>query len=135
MRIVLDANILISLFITPGKVVELFFLDKLEIHAPKLLFIEFERNLDVVQRKTKLRRGELDMMLRILKERITLVPAEEFKEQREHATSICPDPKDVPYFALALHFKCPLWSNETQLKEQNTVRVYASHELLRKYEL
>jgi len=49
---------------------------------------------------------------------------------KEEAIKVCPDPKDVPYFALAMHLKCPLWSNDKQLKSQETVKVYATHELL-----
>ncbi len=30
-----------------------------------------------------------------------------------------------------IDLKCPLWSNEKRLKEQNEIMVYATHELLR----
>ncbi len=46
------------------------------------------------------------------------------------AKSICPDPDDIQYFALALKLGCPIWSNDKALKEQNTVEVISTGELI-----
>lgn len=59
------------------------------------------------------------------------VPLEELKEFRDRAESVCPDPKDIPYFALALKLGCPIWSNERKLKEgQSVVNVFSTEDLL-----
>ena len=50
---------------------------------------------------------------------------------REKAEDICPDPKDIVYFALALYLKCGIWSNEKRLKKQNVVKVYATHDIMK----
>jgi len=50
----------------------------------------------------------------------------------EKAEKISPDPKDVPYLALALKLRCNLWSNDRDLKEkQNTIQVYSTEELIK----
>lgn len=74
---------------------------------------------------------EISQFIKILKKKIRIVPGEEFIKYREKAEMICPDEKDITYSALALSLKCPLWSNEKKLKEQNQVEVYATHELMK----
>ena len=46
----------------------------------------------------------------------------------------CPDPKDIVYFALAIHLRCSIWTNEKKLKEQEEIRVYHTHELIKLFE-
>ena len=48
----------------------------------------------------------------------------------EEAKKICPDRDDVPYFALALKFNIPIWSNDKKLKEQNKIKVYSTQDIL-----
>ena len=43
------------------------------------------------------------------------------------------DEKDTPYIALALKLNCPIWSNDTDLKKQNKVKVYNTKELLEEF--
>jgi predicted nucleic acid-binding protein len=40
------------------------------------------------------------------------------------------DEKDTHYVALALKLNCPIWSNDTDLKKQNKVKIYNTKELL-----
>jgi predicted nucleic acid-binding protein len=135
-QIVTDANPIISIIIKPNRLtVELLFLEELEIFAPKLLFDEIEQNKDIIIKKSGLTGGEFDKFLAILKKRIRVVPEEEFLKFRSKAEEICPDEKDVAYFALALDLKCPVWSNEKNLKEQSHVNVYATHELIEMFRI
>ena len=135
MQIVADANPLISILINPGKPVELLFLEALELIAPSLLFEEIENNKELILRKSKLSPEEIDRFIAILKEQIEIIPEQEFLAYREQAVEICPDNKDIIYFTLALYFQCPIWSNEKQLKNQEYVKVYASHELIELFHL
>ncbi|PIN85274.1 MAG: hypothetical protein COV47_03030 [Candidatus Diapherotrites archaeon CG11_big_fil_rev_8_21_14_0_20_37_9] len=41
---------------------------------------------------------------------------------------ISPDPKDVPYFALALKLRCPIWTNDKLLKKQKKVKIISTSE-------
>ena len=50
---------------------------------------------------------------------------------KQIAEQICPDPKDIVYFALSIYLKAPLWTNEKKLREQNEIKIYATHELIR----
>ena len=131
MQIVVDANPIISLLIHPGSVAELLFLDELQLFAPQLLFDEIERNKDEIIVKSRLDAEEINQFLDIMKRQIKIIPERVFVSYRDEADKICPDNKDATYFALALYLCCPLWSNDKKLKEQLSVKVYATHELMR----
>ena len=71
-------------------------------------------------------------LLEVLKRRIVLVPLEELTEYVEEAEKITPDPDDMAYIALALKLNCPIWSNDKELKEKQTVvKIYPTHKLIR----
>ena len=131
MKVVIDANIIIAMLVKPGKPIDLFFNIKLEIFAPELLFEELKNNKEEIIRKTKLSEKEFEWLYSVLKNNITIIPEKEFLDYREKAEKICPDPKDIVYFALALYLNCAVWSNEKKLKNQKEVKVYQTHELMR----
>lgn len=135
MQIIVDANPIISILIKPGKPIDLLFVEEIELVAPGLLFKEIENNRELILKKSGLNREEFNKFIGILKEKILIIPEEEFLKYKDKAEQICPDQKDVTYFALALYLKCPIWSNEKKLKEQKEVIVYATHELIRLFEL
>jgi len=67
----------------------------------------------------------------IFERTLIFIPKEEIDAFIEKAEKISPDPKDVPYFALALKLRCSLWSNDKALKEkQDAVQVYSTQELI-----
>ena len=51
MRIIVDANPVISILIKPGKPIDLLFVDELELIAPALFFEEINRNKEEVVQK------------------------------------------------------------------------------------
>lgn len=130
MKIVIDANVVIAMLIRPGKPLELLFDDRLQIVAPNRILEEIENNIDLIELKSNVGHDELREFLEIIKERITIISESEFKECKHKAIKICPDPKDVIYFALALYLKCPLWSNDKLLSKQNIIKVILTHDLL-----
>lgn len=73
---------------------------------------------------------DFDIILSLLYSRIELVPFSAFEKYLSEAKTICPDPDDIEYFALALKLQCSLWSNDKKLKEQTKVKIISSHELL-----
>src|SRR3989344_4602232 len=79
--------------------------------------------------KTERTAEELFRLVETLKRRIVIVPLEELVHHVEEAERLTPDPDDMAYFALALKLNCAIWSNDKQLKEQNKIKVYHTHEL------
>ena len=135
MQVITDANVLIAMLIKPGKPIDLFFDSRLSLFSPQLLFEELRNNRREIIKKSKLTIEEFDWLYSILKNNINIVPEEDFLGFREQAEHICPDPKDIVYFALALYLRCPIWSNEKQFKNQKEIIIYATHELMAAFEI
>lgn len=135
MKLIIDANELFSIIIAHGKnkntkKLELLFSDTVELFAPSLLFLELEKNRDVIQHKSGFSDFEFDVFQEILKLRIKILTVLEFSTKLEEAKIISPDNKDIPYFAAALYLDCSLWSGDKLLKEQSKVKVFNTKELV-----
>jgi len=131
MDLIVDANILFSAIIRSGKTEELMFEPVLHLYAPEYIFEEFAKYKSVILEKTGRKEDEFNQVLRILKKQIKTISNEETKKFVLKAKKFCPDDKDVDYFAAALALKCPVWSNDKALKQQNVVLVYSTSELLK----
>ncbi|MFH1053966.1 MAG: PIN domain-containing protein [Candidatus Woesearchaeota archaeon] len=133
MKLVIDANILISILIKPGKTIDVFFMDKLDFFAPNLLFEEVENNMGLIIKKSMLSIEDLMQIIKILRRKVTIISEIEFLDYREDAIKICPDPKDLAYFALALYMKCPIWTNERRLRNQDKIEIYSTQDIIGKF--
>ncbi len=140
MELIIDANELFSAVIALSrgretKKTEIIFSDKVQLISPALLFYELEKYRELIKAKTGFADTDLDVLIEILKLRIKAIPLHEFSEFISKAESICKDAKDLPYFALALKQKCPLWSGDKALKEQSTIMVFNTKELVERFGL
>lgn len=135
MDLVIDANILFSILIRKGKTEEILFSEDLHIFAPEFLFEEFNKYTDLVMEKTGRSKQEFEGLVRIIKKRIKTIPNEETEKYIEKAKKISPDKNDADYFALALKLKCPIWSNDKELKKQEKVTVYSTEDLIKIFKL
>ncbi len=48
MQIIIDANVIISMLIKPGKPIDLFLIEDIKFLAPRLLFEEIEQNKELI---------------------------------------------------------------------------------------
>ncbi len=128
MRLVVDANILFAALIKDGMTSELFFDEQLELHAPSHLEEELRRNEASIRRKTA--RDDIDDAITESLRRITIHTTQELTMMWDDAFEVCPDPKDTPYFTLALALDCPFWTAERGLERQTAVRVVRTSDLL-----
>lgn len=134
MDLVIDANILFSVLIKKGKTEELLFEGGLHLFAPEFIFEEFDKYKDLILDKTERSREEFDELINIFKKRIKIIPNKETEMFILESKKICPDEKDVDYFALALKIRCPLWSNDKVLKtKQKVVIIYSTEDLMRMF--
>ena len=130
MLLVIDANALFAASIKGGSSGEILFSEKFEFVTPEFIFKEFEKHKDELIEKSHCSPEEFGILFSVLLECVKSIPLEELKDFRTHAESVSPDPKDVPYFALAIKLGCPIWSNDKKLKEQSEVKVFSTEELL-----
>ena len=119
MQFVVDANILFAAFIKDGLTAEILVDDFLVFYVPEFLFVEFIKHKSEILEKTKRTHEDFEFIFETIKSRIRVIPKEEYADMLIQAEKISPDPDDVPYFALALKLKIPIWSNDKRLKEQD----------------
>lgn len=130
MQLVVDANIVFAMIITKGKTFELFFKKDLDLFSPSFVFEELESYKELILKKSGLSENDFLEIISRIKNKITIISEENLLDYREKAISICPDIKDVLYFALCLYLKIPLWSNDKLLKTQNLIKVYSTEDLI-----
>ncbi|MBI5227605.1 hypothetical protein HY988_03390 [Candidatus Micrarchaeota archaeon] len=131
MDLIVDANILFAALIKNGITITLMVEPEIHLFAPEFLIEEVMKYRKEIEKKTKHSDEELNEIFESLKEKINFVPANEFQSFLKEAEKISPDEGDVPYIALALKLKIPLWTNDRDLKEKQTkVKVYSTKDIL-----
>ncbi|ODS35641.1 MAG: hypothetical protein A7316_00690 [Candidatus Altiarchaeales archaeon WOR_SM1_86-2] len=133
MRAVIDANILVSILISAhGSKQELLFSGEVEVIAPDRLLFEVGKHWKEICDKSKLSEEDLESSLSLVREEIKVFPLNTYRDKLSESKDMCPHLKDAEYFALALKFNCPIWSEEKRLKEQPSVEVLSTKELLKR---
>src|SRR3989338_4248461 len=130
MNFIIDANIIFSAIIKEGTNAKLLFEKNIQLYSPDFFSEEYLKYINYLQEKTKRTREELIQILHILQDIIVIIPEEEYEDYIEKAKTISPDNGDSIYFALAMKLKCPIWSNDKKLKEQDEVSIISTTELM-----
>ena len=131
MELVVDATVLFAAIIGKSKTNDLFFEDKLRLVALPYLIEEFNKNIETLARICGTSMSEVAEAFEILKEKIEIFPIYKFPDEiKSKAEKLAPHSKDVPYFELALHLGCGIWSRERAFKKQDKVKVYSTFELV-----
>lgn len=130
MLFVIDANVVISSLIKKGTTFTVFkynaFKKQCEFIAPEFLLSEI--NMEKINTLTKLSKEDVEKTFSIITEQIRFIPFLKFSDKLPEAMNI--NFKDSPYLALALTFKCPIFSGDKSLKKQTSVKVFSPRELL-----
>jgi len=129
MKLVVDSNVLFTFFWEKSTSRELFLKQDLELFSPELAIHEIDKYAQDIMRKAKLSRSEFEKIKGELEVLIEIIPLEEYSSFLERARRICPDPNDVDFVALALKLKCPIWSNDKELRGKD-FRVWNTREVI-----
>ena len=130
MKIILDSNILFSALIKNSKTRELIFEKNLDLFAPKKLIREINKYEKEISKKSGLSIQNLRIFNQIILKKIIFIEEKEYENLFKKANELCPDKNDVEFFALALKYKIPIWTNDKILKKQNEVKVLNTNEVL-----
>jgi len=129
MKLIVDANIIISSLIKDSKTAELIINPLFELYSPKYLIEEIIKYGEEIAIKTKRDIKSLKEIFDAIASLINLIEFSNYELFVYDAEKISPDKKDVDYFALALKFNCAIWTNDKKLKEQNRVDIYSTEEV------
>jgi len=130
MELVLDANILFAAIIRDRDTRKLLFSEFVMLYTSDTILRELDAHKPEISRKIHLTNDEFDSLMAQIFSVIKIVSLKETELSMDEARRICPDPDDIPYFALALHLKIPIWSQDKDLKKQKFIKVYSTEELV-----
>lgn|GEM_PF-614277 len=131
MKLVVDTNVLFTIFLNP-RIINKF--KDLYSRGIELVISEFVLNeLYNLKNKAK-KRGisekEFNRLIEFLLSIFIVVRDEIYRPFLKEATKISPHKKDAPLFALSLAFnKAPIWSREPKLKRQKVIEVLNDKEV------
>jgi predicted nucleic acid-binding protein len=115
MRLVLDTNVLIAALIKDSLTRGIFFLPDFEFLLPEYALEEVARHRAKIARHSRLSYREIDLLLSLLLESVTVVPAKTILAHLKPAEALIGDidKDDVPFVALALAVENDgIWSND-----------------------
>ena len=131
MELVVDSNCLLSALIRPAKSRELLCSQKVRFFAPEHIIIEAVNHKKDVLEKSGITDAEFDQLIGILISNINIVPQDEFQHYENQAKEFVTHNEDIPFIALALARRMPLWTDDKDLHKQSVVKVYSTTELLK----
>ena len=103
---------------------------ELEFIAPNFIKTELEKYKEECRIKSGLSETEFEKRKKEVKSKIVFYDVELYKKFLKKAIKLLPDPDDTPYLALALFKNRPIWSNDPHLKQQSTIEVFTTKELI-----
>ncbi len=125
-QIVIDANVLISALLKDGRTRQILANNsEFEFCVPMYFRSEFLKYSGEFAIRLNKPEAEIRMALKQL---IESAKIKEFRHQEyadfiPEAKLVSPDPKDVPYFALAIKLGAPFWTSDKRLQNQQRVRI------------
>ena len=127
MKLIVDSNILISAFISDSTTRDLMKNIDAEIYAPDKLRDEVNKYDEMIVDKSGLTDRELERLKDRLFKHISLV--EQYRDMAEELMRET-DPDDVIFVATALAVDAAIWSDDSDLREQDKVKVLTTKDLI-----
>jgi predicted nucleic acid-binding protein len=132
MKLVIDANIVISALIADSKTRELIVALEPDLLTPAFVYDEVENYEDLIVEKSGMKPTRVAQFIDLLFQYIDVVPASEFYPAIESADEAIGDidPDDTLYLACAIVFDAAIWSDDSDFDEQNLVETYSTSEVI-----
>jgi len=136
-NLIADASILFSFFKVNSSRRDVFkrlLEQECKLSSPDFVSKELSSNKPDIMKFAKINEGEFDDVMSELNNDLGEFKKSEYEKFLPEANKISPHgkgTKDDPYFALALAFNFPIWSDEAAFKLQSRVRVFTTAELLK----
>ena len=134
-NLIVDASILFSFFKSNSSRRDVFkrlLEQECKLSSPDFVSKELSGNKPDIMKFAKINEGEFDDVMSELNNDLGEFKKSEYKKFLPEANRISPHgegTKDDPYFALALAFNFPIWSDEAAFKLQSRVKVFTTKEL------
>ena len=132
MKLVVDANVVISALIADSKTRELIVTLELDLLTPQFVHDEIENHETLIVDRSGMEPRRVRQFVDLLFQYIEAVPASEFYPYIEEADAAIgdTDPDDVLYVACALTTDANIWSDDSDFKEQDVVEAYTTSDVI-----
>ena len=127
MRLVLDTNVLIAALIKDSLTRQIIFLPDFEFLLPEYALEELARHRGKIARHSRLTHKEVDLLMSLLLESVTVVPAKRILPHLKAAEALIGaiDKDDVPFVALALAMENDgIWSNDRAFENLPEIKLW-----------
>ena len=134
-ELIVDASILFSFFKSSSARREVFkklLEQEYKLVSPDFVIEELANNRLDIMKFASINEEEFNDVLSELNKYLETFEEEKYQDFLSEANKISPhgeETKDDPYFALALTFNFPIWSDEEAFKQQSRVKVFNTNEL------
>ena len=132
MRLVLDTNILIAALIKDSLTREILLSPGFEFLLPEYALEEIAGHREKIARRSRLKHEEIDLLLSVLLESVSVVPQERITPHVKAAEALIGaiDPDDVPFVALALaESNDGVWSNDRAFERLPGIKLWRTADL------
>lgn len=136
MKLVIDANVVISALIADSKTRELIVTLEPDLLTPAFVHQEIENYEDLIVEKSGMKPDRVAQLIDLLFQYIEVVPAEDFYPEIETAEDAIgdTDPDDVLYLACAIASDAAIWSDDSDFDEQHLVETYSTSDVITSFD-
>lgn len=136
MKLVVDANVVISALIADSKTRELIVTLEPELLTPEVIHDEIRDYEALIVEKSGMDADRVQQFIDLLFQYIETVPASEFYPYIEEANEAIggTDPDDVLYVACALARDAGVWSDDSDFDEQDLVAIFTTGEVVETFD-
>jgi len=135
MRIVVDANIIISGLIRDSTTRRLLVEIEPNLLTPAYVHDEIDKHVETVMEKSGLNEPEVEQLIQTLFKRIEVIPRAEITGLFQEAARGMrdQDPDDAMYVAAALERDAALWTDDGDYEDQDLVDVLTTTEIFERF--
>ncbi|MFC6874212.1 PIN domain-containing protein [Halobellus marinus] len=132
MKLVIDANVVISALIADSKTRELIVTLDPDLLTPAFVHDEIDNYEDLIVEKSGMKPHRVQQFVDLLFQYIEVIPVDEFYPSIENAKAAIgeTDPDDVLYVACALAYDADIWSDDSDFDEQDVVETHSTSDVI-----
>jgi len=133
MMLVIDSNIMFSALIKDSVTRKIIMETKERLLLPYYFFEEYEIYREVIIKKARIPKKDIDIALDKMLSKIEIIPREKLLENAKEAFELVRDidMNDTPFVACALaHPGSAIWSDDAHLKKLKGIKVLNTKEIL-----
>ena len=136
MKLVIDANVVISALIADSKTRERIVTLEPDLLTPAFVHEEIENYEDLIVEKSGMEPERVAKFIDLLFQYIEVVSADEFHPAIENADEAIgdSDPDDVLYLACAIATDSAIWSDDSDFDEQDIVETYSTSDVIEAFD-